>query len=129
MIDLDPDRDVSASVLANELMYPDAETHVAYRLGGRRVGAPGAVGRRDRQRLELPDDTPWLLGQDEGGSLDGLHVLDLPDRALGPREVRIAPEAAGLNFSDVLLALGLMPEGLLGDELCGARAGGRLGGY
>ena len=118
MIDIDPDRDVPASVLANELMYPDNETHVAYRLGGRRVAR---LVRSDTEtsRLTLPDDTPWLLGQDVGGSLDGLHVLDLPDRALGPKEVRIAPEAAGLNFSDVLLALGLMPEGLLGDELCG----------
>ncbi|MDE3268058.1 MAG: beta-ketoacyl synthase N-terminal-like domain-containing protein [Chloroflexota bacterium] len=118
MIDLDPDRDVPPSVLANELMYPDTENHVAYRLGGRRVAR---LVRSDTEtgRLALPDDTPWLLGQDEGGSLDGLHVLDLPERTVGPREVRIAPEAAGLNFSDVLLALGLMPEGLLGDELCG----------
>ncbi len=119
MIDLDPEREAPASALANELMYPDSETHVAHRLGGRRVAR---LVRADAaaERLSLPTDAPWMLQHDAGGSLDGLHALDLRPRSLGPREVRIAPEAAGLNFSDVLLALGLMPpDSLLGDELCG----------
>ena len=118
IIDLDPERATPVSALVNELMYPDAETHVAYRLGLRQAAR---LVRADTsaERLSLPDDSGWFLEPDEGGSLDNLQVSALPERSLGPREVRIAPEAAGLNFSDVLLAIGVMQEGYLGGELCG----------
>ncbi len=118
MIDLDPDRGVPASALVTELMYPDAETHVAYRWGSR-LAARLVRADTETQRLVLPTDSPWYLERDEGGSLEQLQVLDLPDRPLGPGEVRIASEAAGLNFSDVLLGIGIMPGGFFGDELCG----------
>jgi NADPH:quinone reductase-like Zn-dependent oxidoreductase len=56
------------------------------------------------------------------GSLDGLAVVD-DDRAhrpLLPGEVRIAVRAAGINFRDVVLALGLVPEhSMLGLEAAG----------
>ena len=35
MLDLDPDSATSASGLASELIYPDEENHIAYRLGRR----------------------------------------------------------------------------------------------
>ena len=41
-IDLDPERTVATSTLVNELMYPDAETQIAYRLGTAAGGAPCA---------------------------------------------------------------------------------------
>ena len=118
MIDLDPDREVSASVLANELMYPDVETHVAYRWGGR-LASRLVRADTETERLALPADSSWYLERDESGSLERLQVLGLPERDLGPGEVRIASEAAGLNFSDVLLGIGIMPEGYFGDEMCG----------
>ncbi len=117
-IDLDPERTVAGSALVNELMYPDSETQIAYRLGFRQAAR---LVRADTstERLSLPDDSGWSIQPDEGGSLDELQVLSLPERALGPREVRVAVETAGLNFSDVLLAIGVAGSGNLGLELCG----------
>ncbi len=118
IIDLDPERTASASTLANELLYPDAETQIAYRQGlrqaARLVRADSAT-----ERLALPDGSPWVLQPDESGSLEDIQVLNLHDRPLEPGEVRIAVDAAGLNFLDVFLAMGVMQDGNMGDELCG----------
>ncbi len=118
MIDLDPERTAPVSALVNELLYPDAETHVAYRLGLRQAAR---LVRADSstERLSLPDGSGWFLQPDEGGSLDGLQAVDMPERALEPREVRVAVDAAGLNFSDVLLAIGVAEGANFGLELCG----------
>ncbi|WP_240649380.1 type I polyketide synthase [Streptomyces sp. Z26] len=66
-----------------------------------------------------PDDTlrapagadAWLLDIPEKGSLDSLALLasDRGTRPLEPGEVRIAVRAAGVNFRDVLNALGMYP--------------------
>ena len=53
----------------------------------------------------------WCLKQSEGGTLESLGAVPVPDvsRPLTPSEVRIAVRAAGLNFRDVLIALGMYP--------------------
>ncbi|MCW5254805.1 zinc-binding dehydrogenase, partial [Streptomyces sp. SHP 1-2] len=55
------------------------------------------------------------------GSLDGLALLPSDaERPLGPEEVRVGVRAAGLNFRDVLIALGTYPgEAPLGSEAAG----------
>ncbi|MFF0580211.1 polyketide synthase dehydratase domain-containing protein, partial [Streptosporangium saharense] len=56
------------------------------------------------------------------GGLDGLALAPSPQATapLGPSEVRVAIRAAGLNFRDVLLALGMYPgTGELGSEGAG----------
>ncbi|MFJ1797217.1 acyltransferase domain-containing protein, partial [Kitasatospora griseola] len=60
------------------------------------------------------------LTQTGTGSLDDLAFLPYEQAPLGPREVRVAVRAAGLNFRDVLIALGVYPEpALLGSEGAG----------
>ena len=118
MIDLDPTSAVPTSDLVNELMYPDAETHLAYRTG-RRQAARLVRAATDTERLALPEGSRWFLTPDAGGTLEGLQASEVPDRLLGPRDVRVAVDAAGLNFRDVLRSLGLIDTGLLGRELCG----------
>ncbi len=68
----------------------------------------------------LPDG-PWRLGVERRGSLDGLGIVESDaDRPLAAGEVRIGVRAAGLNFRDVLIALGLYPgEAPLGSEAAG----------
>lgn len=44
------------------------------------------------------------------GAPDVLQVRDVPDPVPGPREVRIAVRAAGVNFADVLARIGLYPD-------------------
>ncbi|MFL6129698.1 MAG: SDR family NAD(P)-dependent oxidoreductase, partial [Mycobacteriales bacterium] len=63
----------------------------------------------------------WRLGIERKGSLEDLAVLPSDgDRPLGTREVRVGVRAAGLNFRDVLIALGLYP----GDAPLGSEAAG-----
>ncbi|MFF1868473.1 SDR family NAD(P)-dependent oxidoreductase, partial [Kitasatospora herbaricolor] len=74
-----------------------------------------------------PDLTPpaeggaWRLTP-TGDTLDALALLPAPDaeRPLLPGEVRIAVRAAGLNFRDVLITLGVYPDqAQLGTEAAG----------
>ncbi|MEV8634245.1 SDR family NAD(P)-dependent oxidoreductase [Streptosporangium sp. NPDC051023] len=73
--------------------------------------------------LVPPTDQPWRLGLVGQGSLDGLAlVADPAVAAPAPHGcVRVAIRAAGLNFRDVLNALGMYPgdAGLLGNEGAG----------
>jgi acyl transferase domain-containing protein/NADPH:quinone reductase-like Zn-dependent oxidoreductase len=63
----------------------------------------------------------WRLSVERTGSLDGLAVVaSSGDRPLGAQEVRVGVRAAGLNFRDVLIALGLYP----GDAPLGSEAAG-----
>ena len=118
MIDLDPGRPAPAPDLVNELLYPDPENHIAYR-SGRRQAARLVRASAGPERLTLPEEPEWVLAPDPAGVFDRPYVQPLPARPLEPREVRVAVEAAGLNFWDVFRSLGFIEEGLLGREMCG----------
>ena len=118
MIDLDPDETAQSSELADELLFPDSENHVVFRNGARNVARLVPIGS-GTARVTLPDEPGWRLAPDEDGSLDGLRLEPTPSLPLGPGEVRIAIEASGLNFRDVLRATGALDAGLLGREMCG----------
>ncbi|WP_225851238.1 type I polyketide synthase, partial [Streptomyces sp. HPF1205] len=67
-----------------------------------------------------PEVFDGRLTQPGTGSLDDLAFLPYERAPLGPREVRVAVRAAGLNFRDVLIALGVYPDpALLGSEGAG----------
>ena len=118
MLDLDPgEAGPPLAALANELMYPDAETHVAYRFG-RRQCARLVRAASVAQRLPLPEEPGWALEPDAGGSLEAIGVVPLPAEPLKPGEIRASIEAFGLNFRDVFIAIGLV-EDLMGGEFCG----------
>ncbi len=118
MIDLDPELTAPRADLANELLYPDPETHVAYRFGRRQAARLVRAGSVT-ERLMLPEESGWLLEPDAGGSLERMRAEPLPARSLKPRDVRVAIEATGLNFWDVFRAIGLIDVGLLDGEFCG----------
>ncbi|MGV9855988.1 SDR family NAD(P)-dependent oxidoreductase [Streptomyces sp. NPDC003442] len=62
--------------------------------------------------LEVPfGPEAWRLEWAAGGDLDEVRAVPAPDaeRPLGAHEVRIAVRAAGVNFRDLLSALGMMP--------------------
>jgi acyl transferase domain-containing protein/D-arabinose 1-dehydrogenase-like Zn-dependent alcohol dehydrogenase len=77
----------------------------------------------DGDRLEPPaGEDAWRLGAGEAGTLAGLALVAAPEAVapLAPEEVRIAVRAAGLNFRDVLIALGTYPDDApLGSEVAG----------
>ncbi|WP_326837398.1 SDR family NAD(P)-dependent oxidoreductase [Amycolatopsis rhabdoformis] len=88
-------------------------------LRGDRTLVPRLAVASDAELLALPadsgavDDAPaaWRLAVSEPGTVDNLVLRAAPDltEPLGPGQVRIAVRVAGLNFRDVLNALGMYP--------------------
>ncbi|HSJ99959.1 MAG TPA: SDR family NAD(P)-dependent oxidoreductase, partial [Kofleriaceae bacterium] len=79
----------------------------------RRAGqllAPRLV-RASAPALVPPRVAAWQLASAAPGTLDALVLREVPAAALepGPGEVTVAIRAAGLNFRDVLVALGMYP--------------------
>ena len=60
--------------------------------------------------LELPAGE-WRLAAGSGGTLEDLVVQSCPRVELGAGQVRVAVAAVGVNFRDVLVALGMYPGG------------------
>ena len=118
MIDLDPAETAFSADFLNELLYPDPENHIAYRLGDRLVARLVRFGT-ETERLVLPEESDWVLSPDPGGVFEKPEVKLLPECTLEPKEVRVTVEATGLNFWDVFRSLGFIEEGNLGRELCG----------
>ncbi|MFJ5900691.1 SDR family NAD(P)-dependent oxidoreductase [Streptomyces sp. NPDC093064] len=102
-------------------LFDAEEPQAQVRKGTVRVGRLARL--ESGSSLVPPAGTPWRLGSRVKGSLDGLALLPYPE-ALEPlvgRQVRIGIRAAGLNFRDVLNALGMYPgeAGLFGSEAAG----------
>lgn len=104
-----------AEVLASALRPGDGEQRIALR-GGRRLGA-----RLQRGVLRHEAATPQCLVIGERGVLENLRLVDMPRVPPGPGTVEIRVHATGLNFRDVLNALGMYPgdAGPLGSECAG----------
>ena len=116
LIDLDPwmPPAVAADGLAATLLADDGEDRVALRGGQRfvaRLVKAAIPGAAPAQRLEMGTS----------GLLESLSARPAVRRAPGPGEVEIAVHSTGLNFRDVLKALGTYPgpAGALGDECSG----------
>ncbi|EXU61610.1 type-I PKS, partial [Streptomyces sp. PRh5] len=114
---LDPDaRDESRRALAGAVA--SGEPQLALRDGVAYV--PRLVHDDAAKRLTPPEGSAaWRLGLTGHGSLDQLALVDCPDntRPLGRGEVRVALRAGGVNFHDVVVALGMVedPRPLGGD--------------
>ncbi len=86
----------------------EAEPQLALREGA--AAAPRLAAMSEGESLVVPDG-PWYLEAGEGGTLEGLQAVPSPEaeRELQGQEVRVAIHAAGINFRDVLVALGMYP--------------------
>jgi acyl transferase domain-containing protein/acyl carrier protein len=111
------DDDTLGAVLLQEAQANDDESQVAWRGGQRHVArlvragsAPAAAAASNYQ-----------LESGVKGTLDGLGLAPIERSAPGPGEIEIQVAASGLNFRDVLNALGMYPgeAGPLGGECSG----------
>jgi len=121
-VDATPD---DACWLAHEILADDREDQVAYRRGKRLVArlVHGLTAGRgdDTPALPVPTSEPYRLLRSEQGLLSGLHVQVIGREPPQLGEVEIEVHATGLNFRDVLNALGVYPgdAGPLGGECAG----------
>ncbi|WP_433532734.1 SDR family NAD(P)-dependent oxidoreductase [Micromonospora sp. CA-263727] len=109
----------SAAALAGALRT--AEPELAVRADN--ILARRLVRATTAEALTVPAGAPaWRLDSTEPGTLEHLALVPAPENSapLGPGEVRVAVRAAGLNFRDVLIALGMYPgSARLGSEGAG----------
>ncbi len=87
----------------------EGESELAVREQTVLVPRVSRLGRTDDALVPGPDDQGWRLGVSEPGTLDSLALLPSPSAGvpLGEGQVRVAVHAAGVNFRDVAVALGL----------------------
>ncbi|WP_406280491.1 type I polyketide synthase [Embleya sp. NBC_00896] len=107
ILDLDAHADSAAAVTA---ALATREPQLALR--GGEIQVPRLTRIRPEDVLEAPAaPAPWRLDVTVPGSIDNVALLPAPEAAaaLAAGEVRIAVRAAGLNFRDVLIALGVYP--------------------
>ena len=83
---------------------PAGEPQVAVRDGAILVPRliPAGIGL-------LPRSGGWRLEVTTPGTVESLGVIEVLERELGEHEVLVSVRAAGLNFRDVLITLGLYP--------------------
>ncbi len=128
-LDLDPARpDDEAQAVVAELLADDAEEEVAFR-GKERLVARliHRLPEAERtSRSELVAGRPFRLEIDKPGVLDHLRLRLCERRPPGPGEVEIAIEAAGLNFMDILTAMGIRPGAHGASLLLGGECAGRV---
>lgn len=121
-VDLDPERSPDdVAPLVGEILADDAEDRVAYRRGSRFVARLVCASKERSAASRVLDAPPVRLDIERRGTLDELAVRPARRRPPGPGEVEIRVHTAGLNFRDVMNALGTYPgdPGPLGDECAG----------
>ena len=115
-VDLDPASGLDqAQALLHELGSTDGEDQIALRLDGRHVArlvqsSLDADETAGALLLEPAHGRPFRLEIRDPGVIENLTLRQVERRPPGPGEVEIEVEAAGLNFLDVLLALGVLPD-------------------
>jgi len=119
LVDLEPGDGLDVTVLAQ--VAASGEPQVVVRDGNLRAARLTRVSAADA--LATPPTTPWRLDTTHKGALENLSLVPCPEMAepLGVGQVRIRVLAAGVNFRDVLNALGMYPgdAGPLGREAAG----------
>ncbi|WP_275527309.1 type I polyketide synthase [Herbidospora mongoliensis] len=87
----------------------DDEPQIALRAG--QAWAPRLARRNTGADLAVPtgQDT-WRLDITDEGTLENLALVTEPDAPLAAGQVRVTVRAAGVNFRDVLIALGMYPD-------------------
>jgi phthiocerol/phenolphthiocerol synthesis type-I polyketide synthase C len=136
LIDLHPSCPDAAAELSREMLAEDPEEEVLLTQQGRFV--PRLLSAADAARRGALSVTPSseesaqphaaVLGFEAPGSLRNLQWSLLQQRDLEPDEVEIEPVATGLNFRDVMYAMGLLSDEAVESGFAGATIGMELSG-
>src|SRR3954453_14617544 len=111
-----------------ELGSEDAEDEIALRGEARYVHrlrnvSLSAVGGLRQERAGAGEQQPYQVEIAKPGILDNLTFVEAPRRDPGPGEVEIEVHAVGLNFKDIMITMGLLPD----EALEGGYTGKALG--
>ncbi|TDE12304.1 zinc-binding dehydrogenase, partial [Actinomadura sp. 6K520] len=111
IVDLD-DRPGSLAALSSAIEAASAQGEPQLAIRDGVVHVPRLVRAGQQPMLTPPPEGPWQLTVAGKGTLENLTLVPAPelDEALGSGQVRIAVRAVGVNFRDVLYALGMIPQ-------------------
>ena len=119
--------------LVDELVADGEDDRIALRQDGRYVAqlvrrAQSAGGEAEPVAMAPAGERPFCLESARPGTLEALVLREASRRPPGPGEVEIQVRAAGLNFLDVLRALGAIPNEDPGSEGSALRLGDECAG-
>jgi acyl transferase domain-containing protein len=121
---LDADAAGAAALLTRGVeMDAAAGPELASRDGAVLAPRVAPAGDAPRRAVRRRPDATLALECDALGGLETLRWRDRARRAPGQGEIEIAVAAAGLNFRDVMWAMGALPEEAVEDGFAGARLG------
>jgi acyl transferase domain-containing protein/acyl carrier protein/short-subunit dehydrogenase len=130
VIDVSPACVDRVALLVAELVHHDGEEEVLLTPHGRFV--PRMQDAADLARSAASgvsaESRPTVLHFENPGSLRNLQWCELTDADLEADEVEIAPVATGLNFRDVMYAMGLLSDEAVEAGFAGATIGMELSG-
>lgn len=116
LIDLDPKApSVEIEDLLNEFLLGDGELEIAHRTGRRfanRLHQVRADDQPKRKRNAVQENgsvLPFRLQIDKPGILTNLSLNETRRRDPAPDEIEVLVKAGGINFRDVMKALGMYP--------------------
>ena len=122
LLDLDPGTAVDGDRLAGALTAALAEGETQVALRDDRASVARLARATAGEGLTPPADPLWRLETVGSGTMDGLALIPCPEMGapLAPGQVRLAIHAAGVNFRDVLVGLGMVPgQSGIGSEAAG----------
>lgn len=116
----------AAKLLVDEYLYAEHEDEVLVSSTQRQVL------RLHKTHLSVKAETPTVpavaLDFTSPGLLKHLYWRELPAQSLAVDEIEILPKAAGLNFRDVMYAMGLLSDEAVENGFAGASLGMELAG-
>ncbi|KVE24367.1 beta-ketoacyl synthase [Burkholderia singularis] len=128
LIDVHPALELPLDALVRELLANDDEEEVLLTPQGRFVPRMLSAAQADARTDTLGVRPAAVLAFDAPGSLRNLEWFAQPPRELEPDEVEIEPVATGLNFRDVMYAMGLLSDEAVEAGFAGATIGMELSG-
>ncbi|HAO21937.1 MAG TPA: hypothetical protein DCQ37_16605, partial [Desulfobacteraceae bacterium] len=112
--------DGDAQTISDELKFSDNESQVMFRQGIRHVA------RLIKSEPDKPVSAPFRLGLSEYGILENLKLVTNSRQTPAPDEIEIEVMAAGLNFRDVLTALGMLTKNNPDEQRFGFECAGKV---
>jgi phthiocerol/phenolphthiocerol synthesis type-I polyketide synthase C len=133
LIDVHPECANAAADLVRELLAADVEEEVLLTPAGRHVPRMLPAATAALRQPAAPESAKaarieTVLGFRAPGSLRNLEWFALQNRELAADEVEIEPVATGLNFRDVMYAMGLLSDEAVENGFAGATIGMELSG-
>ena len=116
--------ETAAVALDREFEQPDSEREIAFTRTGQRYALRLRAEQRPDPQVPTPIETPTLsLGFQFPGQLRNLRWEARPRPDLEPDQIEVDVQATGLNFRDVMYALGLLSDEAIENGFAGPTLG------